>query len=282
MGIGDVITIKIPGKYLETHNWSRFKSEAKKLLDKKYFLKDDDNELDGYNLLSNIKSSKGGVLEMTVNASAVRYLVEDLDSRGFTQYHLTSALAISGTYAQKLYILCKQFKGKKGEKGRINNMPIERFKETMGVPDSYRMTHIKERVIVTAQKELKKSSDIVIKVKYHSKGSGKAITHLTIDVYDNNDSKKWDGFDQLIEYSVKQVEEAKSDAQERAKKRLAEIYNIIDPLLVDQVVNNPDKLELFWKEHKALRTMSPKQRSMIQSLSGFLISRLGLDTKRKV
>lgn len=76
------------------------------------------------------------------------FLLNQLEAN-FVRWELPEYLALKGKYSQALYRHLKQFRGT-----GIWTVKIEDFRRLLGVPKSYRIANITERVILPACKEL--------------------------------------------------------------------------------------------------------------------------------
>ena len=82
-------------------------------------------------------------------------------------------MAIKNIYAKECYRRLKQFKST-----GYWRISIERFREILDVPGSYRTCHVNDKVLKPIQKELSLYFGNLNIVKVKSKDAGHPITHL--------------------------------------------------------------------------------------------------------
>jgi len=85
------------------------------------------------------------------------YILNNLEDN-FTKFQLQEFLTLKTKYGKNLFRLLKEYRPKDTDDPYYSppwrEIPLERFKEFMGIPKSYRMTNITEYVIEPAIKDL--------------------------------------------------------------------------------------------------------------------------------
>lgn len=93
-----------------------------------------------------MKASEGYV-EITVNPE-LEHILNEL-THAFTKFELEEFLSIRSSYAKTTYRLLKQYRSTGYYK-----VPIDKFRELLDIPKSYRMNNITQRVLEPIQAEL--------------------------------------------------------------------------------------------------------------------------------
>ncbi|TDL33183.1 RepB family plasmid replication initiator protein [Macrococcoides bohemicum] len=106
-----------------------------------------------------------GVVSIKINPD-LRHILNDLEQ--WTQYSLEEFIKLKSTYSKTIFRLLKQFR----TTGYLK-LTIQEFREQLDIPKSYRMSHINQKVISVAEKELKRHfKDLKInKIKAKKKGA---------------------------------------------------------------------------------------------------------------
>lgn len=79
-----------------------------------------------------------------------RYVLHDIGK--FTKFDLIEFVSLKSSYAKNMFKLLKQFD--KENKDNWYQIDLERFKELLGVPNSYKMTHLTSFVLAPIQEQL--------------------------------------------------------------------------------------------------------------------------------
>ena len=144
----------------------------RKLLMLNFKLTNEDKDIIQFALFNAFITSKvKKTLTVSVN-SRFEFLLNDLVSN-FTRFELEEFVAIKNIYAKECYRRLKQFKSTGYWK-----VSIERFREVLDVPESYRTCHVNDKVLRPIQKELSLYFGNLSIVKIKSEEAGNPITHL--------------------------------------------------------------------------------------------------------
>lgn len=87
-----------------------------------------------------------GIVAIKINPE-LRHILNDLEQ--WTQYSLEEFIKLKSTYSKTIFRLLKQFR----TTGYLK-LSVEEFREQLDIPNSYRMSHINQKVISVAEKEL--------------------------------------------------------------------------------------------------------------------------------
>ncbi len=142
------------------------------------------------------------------------YILNDL-LNNFTEFELTEFVNIKGKYAKILYYHLKQFRST-GEVFLWEN-DFEKFKKTLNIPTSYKMSEIERRVLIPAIKELKKERNLfdmdripfknLRYDKIKKKGGKTSTSRITgIVFYFDKEITKPTEFEQLIQENAEQAQ----------------------------------------------------------------------------
>ena len=95
-----------------------------------------------------------GSVEIRINQDAIPVLL--YIGKGFTQYQKTIAITLRSVHAKRMYELCNRWKDQGGF-----IMTLKEFRQTLNIEKKYgKIYDLKNRVLDTAQKELKQSADV--------------------------------------------------------------------------------------------------------------------------
>lgn len=108
-------------------------------------------------IISTIHDNKGtNRVDLNFNIWAVPFLIYYGTGVGGTLFNKVTALTLRGKYTKRIYkIICSQ------RDRTIYEYPIEQFRKDMKVGKSYTNTHIKEKILEVAKKEINASSSDV-------------------------------------------------------------------------------------------------------------------------
>lgn len=127
-----------------------------------------------------LPEKQDGYIELSFHPNLKPYLLKL--QRTFLTYDIRNVLKISSTYSIRIYELLKQYEGLGKRK-----FDLEDLKLVLGVADKYKLYgHFKQRVIVKAQKDLKKYTDISFSFEEQKKG--RKVVAITFFI--QNNSKK--------------------------------------------------------------------------------------------
>jgi plasmid replication initiation protein len=148
-----------------------------------------------------------GTIDMRFDPFLRPYLLEL--KREFTSYKLENIVKLKSTYAIRIYELLKQY-----EKLKERTFPVKELRKILGVEDIYpAYGNFKQRVLVPAQKELQKKTDIhfeieeikldrkVEKVKFTIVKDEKKQSSKQLDIFEDrlNEFKGVNSFKQQVQ-----------------------------------------------------------------------------------
>jgi len=154
---------------LKETNYGRIKKSIEKLQTRKIVLIDDDEKEEYESLIPfpHVKI-KSGVVKLTMLANVVPYFLEL--KRGFTQYELAAALALTSIYSQKLYELLSRWKDKK--EWFVSLKELQKLLHA----DNYKYAQFKQWCLDIATKELNEKTDLV--VSWEAEKTGRSVTDI--------------------------------------------------------------------------------------------------------
>lgn len=174
-----------------------------------------------------------GVVSIKINPD-LRHILNDLEQ--WTQYSLEEFIKLKSTYSKTIFRLLKQFR----TTGYLK-LTIQEFREQLDIPKSYRMSHINQKVISVAEKELKRHfKDLKInKIKAKKKGAPVVAIEFTwksektgtfIDYSKKNQPREmtpeWLKNEGKINRSTHEMSEEELDIErEKVRKQLENIWN---------------------------------------------------------
>jgi len=202
-----------------TGNYTRTKQITKKLREKTLLIKDNIKKTElQIGWLSSIEYFKGqGFVELEFSPKLKPYLL-DL-KKFFTKYQIQNIAKLDSLYSIRVYELLKQY-----EKIGNRTFKIKNLKETLGIIDKYRKYNdFKKKVIITAQKELKKKADIYF--KFNEIKTGRKITSIEFLIYRKKEKIKL--HDQKIE--TQKLFNIKEDVILKINTLLKQTFDISDP-----------------------------------------------------
>lgn len=164
--------IKLSKNYTNDEFAEEIINVNRKLLMLNFELTNEDKDVIQFALFNAFITSKANkTLTVSVN-SRFEFLLNELASN-FTRFELEEFVAIKNIYAKECYRRLKQFKST-----GYWRISIERFREILDIPESYRTSNINIRVLKPIQKELSLYFDNLNIVKVKSEDAGNPITHL--------------------------------------------------------------------------------------------------------
>lgn len=174
-----------------------------------------------------------GVVSIKINPD-LRHILNDLEQ--WTQYSLEEFIKLKSTYSKTIFRLLKQFR----TTGYLK-LTIQEFREQLDIPKSYRMSHINQKVISVAEKELKRHfKDLKInKIKAKKKGAPVVAIEFTwksektgtfIDYSKKNQPREitpeWLKNEGKINRSTHEMSEEELEVErEKVRKQLENIWN---------------------------------------------------------
>ncbi|MFR4555099.1 MULTISPECIES: replication initiation protein [Peptoniphilus] len=164
--------IKLSKNYTNDEFAEEIINVNRKLLMLNFELTNEDKDVIQFALFNAFITSKANkTLTVSVN-SRFEFLLNELASN-FTRFELEEFVAIKNIYAKECYRRLKQFKST-----GYWRISIERFREILDIPESYRTSNINIRVLKPIQKELSLYFGNLNIVKVKSEDAGNPITHL--------------------------------------------------------------------------------------------------------
>lgn len=119
-----------------------------KMLDLKYRFEDEDGVIEKFVLFTKFRiNPKQKYVEISVQPE-LEYILNELSSE-FTQFELKEFTSLSSSYSKTMYRLLKQFKS-----SGYYTVKMTDFRELLDIPESYRMTHITQKILDPIKKEL--------------------------------------------------------------------------------------------------------------------------------
>lgn len=164
--------IKLSKNYTNDEFAEEIINVNRKLLMLNFELTNEDKDVIQFALFNAFITSKANkTLTVSVN-SRFEFLLNELASN-FTRFELEEFVAIKNIYAKECYRRLKQFKST-----GYWRISIERFREILDIPESYRTSNINIRVLKPIQKELSLYFGNLNIVKVKSEDADNPITHL--------------------------------------------------------------------------------------------------------
>lgn len=128
-----------------------------------------------------IPEKRDGYIELSFHPDLKPYLLKL--KKTFLTYDIRNVLKISSVYSIRIYELLKQFEGLGKRKFAIDNLRM-----ILGATNKYKLySNFKMRVILKAQKDLKKHTDISFSFKEEKKGQ--KVVAITFIIKNNNKSE---------------------------------------------------------------------------------------------
>lgn len=161
----------------ELTKWSRndnkgfiesLENTNKKLLALNFTIKEDKKTIQFVLFPTFITDSEKKTLKVRVNED-FKYLLNGLSS-SFTRFELENFTTLQSKYSKIIYKELMKFKNT-----GYAIFKIEEFREKLDIPNSYRMTHINQKVLFPAKEELSK---VFQKFEFHKIKKGRDITHI--------------------------------------------------------------------------------------------------------
>jgi|TARA_R110002050_G_scaffold75247_2_gene161410 plasmid replication initiation protein len=125
-----------------------------------------------YNWLEGVTYHHGeGWVEATFGQKTIPHLVFNLKEK-YTKYKLKSTIALTSGYAWRLWELMAQFANTKKpqEEERLIRISLKEFCYAMEVPESYKYSQIRQKVIEPSIEQIKKHNEITVTWRAIKKG----------------------------------------------------------------------------------------------------------------
>lgn len=125
-----------------------------------------------YNWLEGVVYHHGeGWVEATFGQQTIPHLVFSLKDQ-YTKYKLKSTVALTGVYSWRLWELLAQFANtkKSANEERIARISLVDFRYAMEVPESYKYSQIRQKIIEPAIRQIKENNGIDVTWRALKKG----------------------------------------------------------------------------------------------------------------
>jgi Initiator Replication protein len=134
-----------------------------------------------------------GTIDIRFDPFLRPYLLEL--KREFTSYKLENVVKLKSSYAIRIYELLKQY-----EKIKERIFPLSELRNTLGVEEIYpAYGNFKQRVLIPAQKELKKKTDISFEIEEIKKGRRVSKVKFVIHSVDKKINEESSLFEENLE-----------------------------------------------------------------------------------
>ena len=112
-----------------------------------------------------------GWVEATFGQQTIPHLVFSLKDQ-YTKYKLKSTVALTGTYAWRLWELLAQFANTKkpANEERLVRISLADFRYSMDAPESYKYSQVRQKIIEPAVKQIKDNNEIDVTWRAIKKG----------------------------------------------------------------------------------------------------------------
>lgn len=169
-----------------------------------------------------------------------RYMIDDL-VKNFTMFDLRELVSLKGIYPKTLFRLLKQW-----ETTKMYTVKINEFRDLMGIPDTYMMKNIRQKVLKPCLEELEKNFP-KLELKELKKGRNTETLQFT-----------WEAKKKQKRVENIEVIEIVKRKKVLGEKELREHENIIqereqENKIIDQVKNKKvDKIKITNEEYRQL------------------------------
>ncbi|AYB41718.1 RepB family plasmid replication initiator protein (plasmid) [Brevibacillus laterosporus] len=155
-------------------------------------------------------SYRDGTVSLKFNSFLKPYLLQL--KREFTSYRLSNIVTLKSAYSIRLYELLKQY-----ETIGTRSFDLATIRKVLGVEDIYPVyANFKNRVIIPAQKELAKKTDISF--EFTEEKAGRKVNKLIFKIYPNHQEKKTTG---TKSKSAKTGEKSKANRTSKKSKSVS-------------------------------------------------------------
>ena len=167
-------------------NYAELKKATEGLVSKTATLKESDGDLQISFLASAKHYTKGvkkGMIRFRLDPGLKPYLLQL--KKKFTSFRLENTLNLRSIYAIRIYELLKQY-----EAIKKRSIQLQDFREILGLKDTeYKLYgHFKTRIILPAQRELKKKTDLSF--EFEEIKTGRSVTDIVFHIYPNKEQEK--------------------------------------------------------------------------------------------
>lgn len=187
---------------LGERNHEELKKATEGLVSKTATLKESDGDLQ-ISFLSSAKyytnGQKKGMIRFRLDPSLKPYLLQLKEK--FTSFNIENTLNLRSVYAIRIYELLKQYEGIKKRK-----ISLLEFREILELKKTEykKYNHFKTRIILPAQRELKKKTDISF--EFEEIKEGRSISEIVFHIYPNKEQEKpLDLFEDVLVHKMEKV-----------------------------------------------------------------------------
>lgn len=234
----DITELKELSKYSSTSN-SRFAKDLESLYDKILqvtYKVGSDQHFKKFTLFTDYEVNMiEGYLDISVNEN-FKHLLNNFEIGQFTIFELNELTSFRSNYTKNLYRLLKQFKSTGYMKVSMN-----RFREVLCIPSSYRMSDINKRVLNPALKEFENVFFNLSYNKIPSKTDGRTIEAIEFNFLPQKNIKPIakEKFKQSKETSQNKPVAGDKDEKEMEKALLFGDYIHLNPMY--QLIQDREK-----------------------------------------
>lgn len=164
--------------------------------------------------------------------SDYKFLINNI-TKYFTQYKLDDFARLNSSYSQLLFQILKQW----DSVGKLE-MTMDKFKEKLGIPSTYRMSAVNSRVLVPIEKELPKYLE---NFKIEKIKTGKTITSIKF-TWDRKEQSIYEEGD-IEDANIIEAEVIYSDDLKKAISKCKRNHFISDTKILTQ-----ENIEILLKE----------------------------------
>jgi plasmid replication initiation protein len=150
---------------------------------------------------------KNGLVSITLLEDAIPHFMEL--KKGYTQYQLKAALSLESKYAQRMYeLLCSKIWREGGKANNMNHwrgLEISTLRDLLGIePNKLKQkTDFEKRVLIMAQNEIRKSSDIDFEYKFDEDTKvGKEYKTISFTIYPRQNGAEWHELKMEINHDI--------------------------------------------------------------------------------
>lgn len=248
---------------------------TKKLMQKVFEIQEGDKLIQTAWLSSAIYQKGTGMVTLKFSPDLKPYMLQL--SKLFTQYKLVNILSMKSKYSIRLYEILKANEFKKQDYIEIEVEDLRRLVKAENIYPRY--NDFKRFVILQAQKELKKVSDISFEFKEIK--TGRKVTSIRFFIKPNKKSNAEDNEIALDKYNIKKQNVVEDPEEEKINivKESIKIIEKVDITTLEakkilaaaggDIIKITDKIDIIKKTNKEIR-----------NLVGLLISALEKDYKQ--
>jgi len=213
-------------------------------------------------LFYDINTDENGLIEFEVNPNLKPYLLNITNN--FTAYDRSKISHLKSFYSIRLYELLKQYQDKTG--GGWWKVTLDKLKEILKISEKqYKLYgHLKDKVILVAQKELYEKTDI--KFTFEEQKKGRRIDVLTFYISPNNKIKK--DINNSIDNSLKKEQTVLSKYIKKESYKILSEFLKIDNTFIDEIYKKYD--EKIVLENATYTLEELKKDNIKTSIGGFL------------